>query len=214
MAGGDVHHPVFARLYARLSPRMDEEGMAEQRRALLQGLAGEVIEVGAGNGLNFPHYPQTVTRVLAVEPESHLRALAERAAARAPVAVEVVGGRAEDLPAPDASFDAAVASLVLCSVGDPAAALGEVRRVLRPGGQLRFLEHVRAGTAGLARVQRVLDATVWPWFAGGCHAGRDTLAAIEGAGLAVEQVHRFRFPETRVPSPTSPHVRGVAGRPG
>lgn len=213
MAGGDVHHPLFARLYARLSPRMDEVGMAEHRRALLQGLSGEVIEVGAGNGLNFAHYPPTVSRVLAVEPEAHLRTLAERAAAQVRVAVEVVDGRAEDLPAPDASFDAAVASLVLCSVRDPIGALREIRRVLRPGAELRFLEHVRAATPRLARVQRVLDATVWPWFGGGCHAGRDTLAAIEDAGLVVERFDRFRFPVSRVPSPTSPHVRGVASRP-
>jgi ubiquinone/menaquinone biosynthesis C-methylase UbiE len=209
-----VHHPVFARLYARLAPRMDAEGMGEHRRALLAGLSGDVVEVGAGSGLNFTHYPSDVTSVLAVEPEPYLRHLAHQAAATAPVPVVVVGGEAGDLPAPDRSFDAAVASLVLCSIHDQVRGLREIARVLRPGGELRFLEHVRAGTRRLARVQDVLDATVWPWVAGGCHAGRDTVAAIEGTGFTIERLDRFTFPVTSVPMPTSPHVRGVAVRAG
>jgi ubiquinone/menaquinone biosynthesis C-methylase UbiE len=122
-------------------------------------------------------------------------------------------GTAGRLPAGDGTFDAAVASFVLCSVPDVPAALAEIRRVLRPGGQLRFFEHVRADTPGLARVQRVLDATVWPTFGGGCHAHRDTLAAIEAAGFTVERVERLRVPETRLPAPTSPHILGTAVSP-
>ena len=137
-------------------------GVAGHRHRLLEGLAGEVIEVGAGNGLNLAHYPQQVTRVLAVEPEPHLTQVAGRNAGAAPVPVQVVSGAAERLPAADGSFDAAVACLTLCSVADQAVALADLRRVLRPGGQLRFLEHVHAGTAGMRRVQRLLDATIWP----------------------------------------------------
>jgi ubiquinone/menaquinone biosynthesis C-methylase UbiE len=150
--------------------------------------------------------------VLAVEPEPHLRALAQRSAERAPVPIAVVEGVAERLPAGDAAFDAAVASLVLCSVPDQPAALKEMHRVIRPGGQLRFFEHVRADEPGLARVQRLLDATVWPKVAGGCHAGRDTAEAIEEAGFAIARLEKFRFPDVAVSLPTSPHVLGVATR--
>jgi ubiquinone/menaquinone biosynthesis C-methylase UbiE len=205
-----VHHPIFARLYPVAGRAMERGGMAEHRRALLAGLSGAVLEVGAGNGLNFGHYPATVTRVLAVEPEPHLRRLAQAAAAGAPVPVEVVDGLAEHLPAEDGGVGSVVVSLVLCSVADQDAVLREIHRVLAPGGQVRFLEHVRAGTPGLARVQRVLDATLWPVMAGGCHLGRDTTAAIERAGFRLERVTRFRFPDASTPS--SPHVLGTAVR--
>ena len=191
---------------------MDAQGAIDHRRELLAGLAGRVLEVGAGNGLNFAHYPPAVTEVLAVEPEPYLRGLAEVAAAQAPVSVRVVDGTADALPAPDASMDAAVASLVLCSVPDQARALAELHRVLRPGGELRFFEHVRADTVGLARVQRLADL-VWPTLVGGCHTSRDTLAAITAAGFEVTSLQRFRFPESRLPQPAAPHVLGVAHRP-
>ena len=208
-----VSHPIFARFYAWASPRMEKAGYGERRDQLLAGLTGPVIEVGAGNGMNFAHYPPAVTEVMAVEPEPRLRALAEAEAAKAPVPVEVVDGTAGRLPADDGSFDAAVASLVLCSVRDVPAALAEIQRVLRPGGQLRFFEHVRADTPGLARVQRVLDATVWPTFVGGCHPGRDTRAAIEGAGFTIDHIDQLRIPETRIRAPASPHILGVATAP-
>jgi ubiquinone/menaquinone biosynthesis C-methylase UbiE len=206
-------HPLFARFYAWMAPRMEAGGFGEHRAALLDGLAGEVIEVGAGTGLNFPRYPQAVSRVLAVEPEPHLRAAAETEAGRAPVPVEVVDGWADDLPAGDAAFDAAVTSLVLCSVPDQGRALAEVRRVLRPGGELRFLEHVRADGTALARTQRALDATVWPRLGAGCHLARDTVAAIEDAGFTIARLDRFRFPDARISLPASPHVLGIATAP-
>jgi ubiquinone/menaquinone biosynthesis C-methylase UbiE len=213
MAEDDVSHPIFARFYARVSPSMDRGGMAGHRDRLLAGLTGEVIEVGAGNGLNFAHYPPQVTRVLAVEPDPHLRRLAEREAGVVDVPVEVTAGVADRLPAGDATFDAAVASLMLCSVPDQRAALAEIRRVLRPGGRLFFLEHVRAETPGLRRAQRILDATVYPFLAGGCHSGRDTVAAITAGGFTIDRLERFRFPETRLPSHTSPHISGTASLP-
>ena len=205
-------HPIWARFYARISPTMDAQGAVDHRRELLAGLAGRVLEVGAGNGLNFAHYPPAVTEVLAVEPEPYLRGLAEVAASQAPVPTRAVDGTADDLPASDASMDAAVASLVLCSVPDQARALAELHRVLRPGGELRFFEHVQAETGGLARVQRLADL-VWPTLVGGCHTSRDTPAAITAAGFQITSVQRFRFPEGRLPQPAAPHVLGVAHRP-
>jgi ubiquinone/menaquinone biosynthesis C-methylase UbiE len=158
-------HPIFARVYARVSPKMEKSGLAEYREQLLAGLRGRVMEVGAGNGLNFAHYPPEVTGVVAVEPEPHLRELAG-SAPRTPAAVEVVDGVAERLPAGDASFDGVVASLMLCSVPDAQVALREMFRVLKPGGELRFLEHVEADTPGLRRVQRIADGTLWPFLFG------------------------------------------------
>src|SRR5690606_4094190 len=141
-AAPSVHHPVFARWYAAAAPGM-ERLLAQYRRALLAGLSGRVIEVGAGTGANFAHYPATVTEVVAVDPEPYLRSRAVREAARAPVRVTVVDGTAERLPAGDRSFQAGVVSLVLCSVPDEERALSELARVLVPGGELRFFEHVR-----------------------------------------------------------------------
>ncbi|GAA3398731.1 class I SAM-dependent methyltransferase [Streptomyces roseoviridis] len=208
-------HPLFARLYAGWAgPALEKAGMGEHRRRLLDGLAGEVIEVGAGNGLNFRHYPPGVTRLVAVEPEPNLRRLARDEARRAPVPVEVEAARAERLPFPDASFDAAVVCLVLCSVAAPGLALAELHRVIRPGGQLRFLEHVRAESAMMRRVQRALDATVWPRLAGGCHTGRDTRTALVSAGFTLGTIDRFAFPRARVPLPTAAHILGTAVRPG
>ncbi|MEO8898352.1 MAG: class I SAM-dependent methyltransferase [Candidatus Dormibacter sp.] len=208
-----VSHPVFARFYARVSPSMERGGVADHRRQLLAGLSGRVIEVGAGNGLNFGHYPPEVTHVVAVEPEGYLRAIAQQSAQVAPTSVEVIDGVADQLPAGDGSFDAAVASLMLCSVTDQDTALREMFRVIRPGGQLRFFEHVRADTSGLYRFQRLLDATVWPALGGGCHASRDTAAAIDNAGFTLQRLDHLRFPDTRFPLPTSPHILGVASRP-
>ncbi|MEW2141948.1 methyltransferase domain-containing protein [Micromonospora vinacea] len=208
-----VSHPVFARVYERLSVAMDRAGTAAFRRDLVAGLSGRVIEIGAGNGRMFSHYPPGVTQVLAVEPERRLRAAAERAAADAPVPVTVVDGLADALPAEDGDFDAAVVALVLCTVPDQPSALAEITRVLRPGGQVRFFEHVAAEeTTGLHRAQRIVDATLWPRLFAGCHTGRDTVAAIAAAGFEVEEQRRFRFPATSN-SPSSPCVLGRAIRP-
>lgn len=211
MGGGlsaeKVHHPLFARIYMRaVSGREDR-----YRRELLAGLEGEVIEVGSGHGLNFAFYPEAVRRVLAVEPEPVLRAAAIEAAAEAPVEVEVVEGVAGELPADDGSFDAGIASLVLCSVPDQQRALAELRRVIRPGGRLHFYEHVVAHPARWRRLQRLADATLWPRISGGCHLSRDTEAAIAAAGFELESSRRFPF-SPAPPVPPIPHVLGVARR--
>jgi ubiquinone/menaquinone biosynthesis C-methylase UbiE len=211
MSSRQIHHPLFARFYARLSISMESAGVDKRRDALLAGLTGSVIEVGAGNGLNFRHYPGTVTSVLAVEPEPHLRRLALVSAREARVPITVTDGSADRLRVDDGSFDAVVASLMLCSVPDQAVALAEMRRVLRPGGELRFMEHVGSESPGQRRVQRLVDATFWPVCFGGCHAGRDTVAAIVAAGFTVRDVTRYRMPDSAL-WPTTPHALGIAVR--
>lgn len=191
---------------------MEAAGVAEHRGRLLAGLVGRVVEVGAGNGLNFSHYPDTVTEVIAVEPEPYLRAQAQLAAQNAPVKVTVVDGDAERLPIGDASVDAAVTSLVLCSVGDPTAALTEIRRVLRPGGELRFYEHVLADNARMARLQRLVDP-IWSRFAGGCRLNRNTLAAVQAAGLIVDECEQFLFEPCLLAKLAAPHILGRAHKP-
>jgi ubiquinone/menaquinone biosynthesis C-methylase UbiE len=191
--GAAVRHPLFARFYSRLVvPMIARSGGDDLRRRNLAGLSGTVVEVGAGEGANFGFYPDSVSRVVAVEPEAHLRALA---ASRADERVELRDTLAQQLPVGDGEADAVVFSLVLCSVDQPSA-LAEARRVLRPGGELRFLEHVQAPEPGAARrLQALLDATVWPRLFGGCHCGRDTAGAIEAAGFTFTALERFRFPE-------------------
>jgi ubiquinone/menaquinone biosynthesis C-methylase UbiE len=209
-----VHHPVFARVYARVSVAAETKaGIAAYRKELLSGLSGRVIEIGAGNGLNFAHYPQAVSEVVALEPERSLRHLAAQAARSAEVPVDVVPGAAEALPVKSEAFDAAVVSLVLCSVRDLPRALAEIRRVLRPEGELRFFEHGLADTKGMARTQRALDRTVWPLLFGGCHTARDTIAAIEAAGFGLGTYRRLQVPEKGIRLPSSPCVLGVARRP-
>lgn len=207
-----VHHPLFARLYERLAPKMDEQGAAEHRRELLAGLQGRVLEVGAGTGLNFDHYPEAVSEVVAIEPEPYLRGRAEEAAEAARISVSVIDGLADQLPAPNESFDAAVASLVLCSVPEQSAALAQLYRVIRPGGELRFYEHVLADSPGLARLQHAVGH-VWPWFAGGCHPDRETGKAIVEAGFAIEESRGFRFRPSVIETPVAPHILGRARRP-
>jgi ubiquinone/menaquinone biosynthesis C-methylase UbiE len=206
-----VRHPIAARLIERTMQTGEKRGQAEHRRRLLSGLSGRVVELGAGSGINFRHYPASVTEVVAVEPEEFLRGLAEKAAGTAPIPVRVVDGVSGHLPLEDASFDAGVACLVLCTVPDQGRALAELARVIRPGGQLRFYEHVVSDRPFGARLQHLADATFWPWLAGGCHQGRDTQAAIERAGFRIETFDRFPFSPAPL-MPAGPHILGVARR--
>ena len=206
----DVKHPLFARGYAWLAKKEDEAGGADNRIELLAGLSGRIVEVGSGIGSNFAHYPAEVTEVVAVEPEPYLRQRSEEAATLAPVKVTVVKGLADELPLADGSVDAGVASLVLCSVPDQSLALAELRRVIKPGGELRFYEHVVSNRESRRKFQRFMDATIWPRMAGGCHMTRDTREAIERAGFIIQRSRRFPFP----PGPMGlPHILGSARRP-
>lgn len=192
MTAHGLEHPCFAPLYSYVSRRLDDHGGRAYRQRLLAPLGGLIIEIGAGNGLNLPHYPAAVRRVLAIEPESRLRAKAVQAAAAARVPVDVVSGRAEQLPLPDGKADGAVLSLVLCSIADRQAALDELNRVLRPGGVIRFFEHVRSPRPAIATMQHVIRP-VWRWFAGGCQLDQDAEAAMRDAGFAITELDRFDF---------------------
>jgi ubiquinone/menaquinone biosynthesis C-methylase UbiE len=209
----DISHPRFARTYIRASKNAEKRGATEHRRRLLHGLHGTVLEIGAGHGLNFPHYPTAVSEVIAIEPEPTLRARAAQAAAGAPIPVRVLAGVADDLPLDDQSVDAAVASLVLCSVPNQHGALTELRRVLRTSGELRFYEHVIPRCQPKRLLLQAADHSgLWPKIAGGCHPARDTTAAIEHAGFQIETSERLLFAASRF-EPAIPHILGVARRP-
>ncbi len=208
----DLPHPRFARVYQRAADNAERRGATEHRRHLLRGLAGAVLELGAGHGLNFPHYPLQVTEVIAIEPEPALRAAAIEAAAIVPVPIRVLPGTADELPLEEASVDAAVASLVLCSVPDQDRALAELHRVVRPGGELRFYEHVIADRQPKRLLLQALDRSgLWPRLAGGCHPARDTAAAIERGGFGIQTMERMMFAGHAL-EPSIPYILGVARR--
>ncbi len=204
-------HPRFARMYERISAESERRGTAGCRDRVLAGLTGRVIEVGAGNGMNFAHYPRTVSEVVAVEPEDRLRALAALAAADAPVPVRLVAAHADGLPFEDADFDAGVASLVLCSVPEPGRSLAELRRVIRPGGELRFFEHVRSARPLIGGFQDLITPA-WSRAGGGCHLNRDLAAEITAAGFEIGQMDRFAYRPLAF-TPAHAHILGTARRP-
>ena len=212
MTSPDLPRPRFARMYVRAAGNAEARGATDHRRRLLSGLRGRVVEVGAGHGLNFPHYPATVIEVVAIEPEPTLRAEATEAAASSPVPIRMLAGVAEHLPLADASADAAVVSLVLCSVANQDRALAELRRVLRPGGELRFYEHVIPNCQPRRALLQAADRSgLWPRIAGGCHPARDTGAAIERGGFEITTSDRLMFAAARF-EPRIPYILGIARR--
>jgi SAM-dependent methyltransferase len=202
----------FARYLERREERNPDPLARELRRRLLAGLRGRVLELGCGDGRAFEHYPPAVTGVLALEPDPTARAQAAERAAAAPVPVEVVDGDASTLGAADASFDAAVLVWVLCTVPDPGSALAEVRRVLVPGGELRFYEHVGSGNAAFRALQGAVDALFWTRALGGCVTTRDTLTAVEEAGFEDATDDRGFHSSTVLTITSAPYVLGVARR--
>ncbi len=206
-----VHHPFFARIWPAIAAHETEQ-MRESRRANLAGLSGRILEVGAGTGTNFAFYPETVEHVVAIEPEQRLVGLARVAAAGASVPVEVTNRTVETFSAGD-PFDAVVCSLVLCSVAEPDSVLQQILSLIRPGGELRYLEHVASG--GLrGRLQQFVDVTtLWPRLAGNCHAHRDTEQSIRAAGFVVDGSRTEQALPAWVPLPVSEFVLGRAHRP-
>jgi ubiquinone/menaquinone biosynthesis C-methylase UbiE len=197
----------FSAMYDRGLKATEEAGLRRMRQETLSEASGRTIELGAGTGANLGLYPAAVSELVLVEPDPHmvkqLRPKLEKSGRRA----EIVEASASSLPFEDAGFDTAVFTLVLCTVPDPAAALAEVSRVLRPGGRMLFIEHVRAEDAGLARWQDRLERP-WRFLGDGCHCNRDTVAAIEASPLALEHLERDRLPKS--PPVVRPLVRGSA----
>jgi ubiquinone/menaquinone biosynthesis C-methylase UbiE len=168
----------------------ERAGLADRRAELLADLTGEVLEIGGGTGLNLRHYPTSVTRLVVVEPDPHMarRLRGKLGDVAAAIPVEVIEASAESLPFADDSFDAVVSTLVLCTVDVPERAVAEIRRVLRPGGELRLIEHVRDPEPGArAHMQDLLERP-WGWVAGSCHPNRDTRATLEAAGFDTTEV--------------------------
>lgn len=197
---------VFSAIYDPLLRGTEEAGLRERRREVLSAARGRTIDIGAGTGANLGLFPATAEIVMA-EPDPHMTKRLRQKLAESGSAVELVEAGAESLPFEDSSFDTAVFTLVLCTVPDPKAALAEAARVLKPGGQLLFVEHVRAEDAGVARWQDRLE-TPWRVFADGCHCNRDTVATIEASPLTLESVERGELPKS--PPITKPLAWGRA----
>ena len=198
---------LFAALYDTIGKSSEAAGLREERRQLLAGAEGDVIELGAGTGLNLDLYPEQVTRLVLTEPDQHMRRRLQRRLETLDQPAEMVDASAESLPFPDATFDTAVVTLVLCSVSDQQAALAEIARVLKPGGRLLFLEHVRSADPKIARRQ---DRITPLYNLCGCNPNRDTLAGIEASSLTVESVKHGEVP--KAPKVERPMIVGAARR--
>jgi ubiquinone/menaquinone biosynthesis C-methylase UbiE len=200
----------FAATYDALLKGVEEAGLTERRHRLLADAAGRVIEIGSGTGVNLPHYGRDVTELVMCEPAPQMaRRLRKKAAARADRPLRISADAAEDIHEPRESFDVAVSTLVLCTVKDQRRALSELHRVLRPGGRLIFLEHVRADDPALARWQdrlNVLNRVI----AQGCNCNRDTLTAIQASGFEVTALERGEM--KMAPPFVRPHIAGTAVR--
>ena len=202
-----IRRRLFAAFYDTVSKGSEEAGLRDERRELLASAEGVTLELGAGTGLNLEHYPEAVTRLVLAEPDEHMRRRLERRAAEVFSAAEIIDAGAERLPFPDATFDTAVVTFVLCSVPDQKAALQELARVVKPTGRLLFLEHVRSDDPGLAKWQ---DRITPLYNLVGCHPNRDTLAALEGSEFGVETVRHGEVP--KAPKVERPLIVGSASR--
>lgn len=201
---------AFAALYDRGLKSTEEAGLGEMRRELLAAATGRTIELGAGTGVNMDLYPEAVTELVLSEPDPHMAKRLRRHLAEAGRAATVSEDPAENLPFPNDSFDTAVATLVLCTVPDPEAALRELARVLRPGGHLLFIEHVRSADPATARWQDRLERP-WRFLADGCHCNRDTIATLSASPLQPAEVEHGEVP--KAPPIVRPLVRGTATLP-
>lgn len=200
---------LFAAVYDRGLKGTEDAGLREMRRETLRAAHGRTIDLGAGTGANLGLFPEAVTEFVLAEPDPHMLKKLQAKVGGSGVDVSVVEASAERLPFEDSSFDTAVFTLVLCTVPNPAAALAEAARVLRPGGRLLFVEHVRSQEPGLARWQDRLERP-WRFLGDGCHCNRDTVANIEASPLTVDRVERGRLP--KAPPLVRPLVRGSAVR--
>jgi SAM-dependent methyltransferase len=206
---GERGHRWFAAFWARMV-RVEPAAVQRLRDQTLAGLSGRVLEIGAGNGANFHRYPEAVTEIVATEPDPYMIERAEQTARELHRTITIRQAPAESLPFTDAEFDAVVSTLVLCTVSNPAKALGEVRRVLKPGGELRVFEHVRHKGGIGAWVQDRAEP-LWTWLGAGCHPNRDTAPAIEAAGFQFRELNRVNgSPPIPPMCLTRPCIQGTA----
>ncbi len=201
---------LFPAVYDRLLEATEEAGLRQMRQEILSEASGRTIDIGAGTGVNLGLFPQAVTELVLSEPDKYMVKRLRQRLAESGRQAQLIEAPAARLPFEDASFDTAVFTLVLCTVPDPVAALAEAARLLRPGGRMLFIEHVRAGDARLARWQDRLEGP-WRFVGDGCHCNRDTVATIEASPLALERVERGRMPKA-LPI-VRPTARGSAIKP-
>jgi ubiquinone/menaquinone biosynthesis C-methylase UbiE len=201
-------------LYRRyLAPRLislacSQARISELRQSIIPRASGVVLEIGIGPGFNLAHYdPRTVIKVIGVDPEQGFLDLGKERVKASPVPVEIIKAGGEKIPLNDAAADTAVLTYTLCSVEDPLAALREIRRVLKPGGRLLFLEHGRSDDASVAKWQDRLNP-FWNVFSCGCQINRDTSLLLRSAGFKVDDVDHFYLPGA--PKILGFHRRGVA----
>lgn len=192
-----------------LEALLNYPGVAKERARTLTGVQGDVLEVGFGSGLNLPHYPGEVRRIVAVEPSRSIARLADKRIARASFPVEVVGLKGEDIDADSGSFDSVVSTFTLCSIPAVEVALSNLHRVLKPDGRFYFLEHGLAPIESVARMQRRLNG-VWGKFAGGCNLDRPIDRLVTSAGFTMESMDTYFMPWS--PKFVSFFYRGVARR--
>jgi ubiquinone/menaquinone biosynthesis C-methylase UbiE len=197
----------FAALYDRAFAATEDAGLREVRRQALAQASGRTIDLGAGTGANLELYPEAVGELVLAEPDPHMAKQLREKLARSPRAAQPIEASAEKLPFEDASFDTAVFTLVLCTVPNPQAALAEAARVLKPGGRLLFVEHVRAEDPNLARWQDRLEMP-WRFLGDGCHCNRDTVANLEASPFTVERVENTKLP--KAPPIVRPLIHGSA----
>jgi ubiquinone/menaquinone biosynthesis C-methylase UbiE len=196
-------------MYDPLMTRADRAGLLDRRATMVGQASGSVVEIGAGTGLNLAHYPGGLSELTLTEPEEPMARQLQKRVASATLPATVVQAPAERLPFPDGHFDCAVATLVLCTVPDVPGSLAEVKRVLKPGGRLLFLEHVR-GPEKLARWQDRIHP-FWVRFAHGCHCNRDTVASIRAAGFEIDELEEAEL--GALPPIVRPLVQGTARTP-
>lgn len=210
---GRLYHQTYGRLFARFYDALvagaERAGLADRRRALLSQARGSTLELGAGTGINIQHYPPAVTELVLTEPDENMAKKLRGHLAESGRNAEVVQASAERLPFEDQRFDTVVGTLVLCTIPDPAAALAEAARVLKPGGRLLFLEHVRSESPRVARWQDRLHGP-WYYFGAGCNCNRPTLDTIEASPLEVEGVEHDEMP--KAPPIVKPMIFGTAIR--
>ena len=203
-------HKWFASIYDRMMASGERSFMGKVREEIAGGARGRVLEIGAGTGANFPYYNDHAEEIFATEPDPYMMRRAKRRAEKVGRPIELRQASAEHLPFEDASFDTVVSTLVMCSVGEPLRALSEVRRVLKPSGELRMYEHVRYEHAFGAFWQDLITP-VWRWVGAGCHPNRDIATAVQKAGFEFERIELTR-PHPPIPPLVfvRPHIKGVA----